>query len=333
MPCAQLSVLPPPPVGKSGWPWTEGSSVLPATMPDGREWPRVTVVTPSYNQVGFVEETLRSVLLQGYPNLQYLVLDGGSTDDSVAVIKKYAPWIDYWVSEPDGGQSAAINRGLEMGTGDFACWINSDDLLCQNALFEHATNVGFDAGVVYVGVCVLIKADSSLLFRRESGIHTLEDLLRVREVWRQGRNITQAEVLFPRQMALDVGALDVSNHYSMDYELWGKLFLAGAEFRNTGIPFGMFRKQPDQKTRDRIETTNSMVDSALRLLDQARDIPADTRDALRADLLAYRDEYPDLSWRNSNSRLARMGVPRPIGIRIRRLKNRIASLIQGLGSR
>jgi hypothetical protein len=329
MPCAQLSELPPSPVGRSGWPWTEGSSVLPARMPDGREWPRVTVVTPSYNQVDFVEETLRSVLLQGYPNLEYLVLDGGSTDGSLAVIQKYAPWIDYWVSEPDGGQSAAINRGLEMGTGDFACWINSDDLLCQNALLEHATKVGFDAGVVYLGVCALINADSSLLFLRESGIHTLEDLLRVREVWRQGRNITQAEVLFPRQMALDVGALDVSNHYSMDYELWGKLFLAGAEFRNTGIPFGMFRQQPDQKTRDRIATTNSMVDSALRLLDQARDMPADTRDALRADLLAYRDEYPDLSWRNSSGRLARMGVPRPIGLRIRRLKARLAGLLHG----
>lgn len=329
MPCAQLSELPPPPVGKSGWPWTEGSNVLPATMQDGRAWPRVTVVTPSYNQVDFVEETLRSVLLQGYPNLEYLVLDGGSTDGSVAVIEKYAPWIDFWVSEPDGGQSAAINRGVETGSGDFACWINSDDLLYQNGLYEHAGKVGFEAGVVYVGQCALIAADSSLLLLRESGIHTLEDLLRVREVWRKGRrNITQAEVLFPRQMFLDLGGLDVSNHYSMDYELWGRFFLAGAEFRNTGIPFGMFRKQPDQKTRDRIETTNSMVDSALKLLEQARGIPAETREALRADLLAYRAEYPDLVWRNSG-RLARMGVPRPIGMRIRRLKARLAGLIHG----
>lgn len=329
MPCAQLLELPPPPVGKSGWPWTEGSHLLPATMPDGRAWPRVTVVTPSFNQVDFVEETLRSVLLQGYPNLEYLVLDGGSTDGSVSVIEKYAPWIDHWVSEPDGGQSAAINRGLGLGTGEFACWINSDDVLYQNAFFEHANRVGFDPGVVYLGQCALIAADSSLLFVRESGIRNLEDLLRVRDVWRQGRNITQAEVLFPRQMFLDVGGLDVSNHLSMDYELWGKFFLAGAEFRNTGVPFGMFRQQPDQKTRDRIATTNSMVDSALRLLEQAHGIPADTREALRADLLAYRDEYPDLAWRKSGGRLARMGVPRPIGMRIRSLKARLAGLIRG----
>jgi glycosyltransferase involved in cell wall biosynthesis len=327
MPCVQLSDLPPPPPGRSGWPWTEGSHVVPDLAPDGREWPRVTVVTPSFNQVNFVEETLRSVLLQGYPNLEYLVLDGGSSDGSVDVIEKYSPWIDYWVSEPDGGQSAAINRGLERGTGGFACWINSDDLLHQDALFKQATRIGFERGVVYVGVCAVINADSSIRFLRESGIKTLEDLLRVREIWRKQRNITQAEVLFPRQMALDVGALDVENHYSMDYELWGNLFLAGAEFRNTGIPFGMFRLQPDQKTGNRIDTTCSMIDSALKLLDRARDLPAELRESLRDDLLAYRDEYPDLLWRNSRGRLARMGLPRSVGMPIRRFKNRIFEIL------
>jgi glycosyltransferase involved in cell wall biosynthesis len=158
-------------------------------MPDGREWPRVTVVTPSYDQVDFVEETLRLVLLQGYPSLEYLVLDGGSTDGSVAVIEKYAPWIDYGVSESDGGQSAAINRRLVVGRGGLACWINSDDLLYQNALFEHATKVGVDAGMVYVALCAHIAADSSQMSLRESGIRSLEDLLRVREV-RRGRHIT-----------------------------------------------------------------------------------------------------------------------------------------------
>ena len=114
----------------------------------------------------------------------------------------------------------------------------------------------------------------------------------------------------------------------MDYELWCRFFLEGAEFRNTGVPFGMFRQQPDQKTKDRIATTNSMVDSSLKLLDLARDVPGETREAHRADLLAYRAEYPDLVWRNSG-RLARMGVPRPIGMRIRRLKARLAGLIPG----
>ena len=82
-------------------------------MPDGGAWPCISVVTPSFNQARFLEGTLRSVLLQGYPNLEYFVLDGGSSDGSIDIIKKYAPWLTKWVSEPDGGQSAAINRGCD----------------------------------------------------------------------------------------------------------------------------------------------------------------------------------------------------------------------------
>jgi glycosyltransferase involved in cell wall biosynthesis len=306
--------------------------MLSGRAPDGREWPRVTVVTPSFNQADFIEETLRSVLLQGYPNLEYLVLDGGSTDGSVEVIKKYARWLDLWVSEPDGGQSAAINRGLKVGTGEFACWVNSDDLLCRDALFELASRAGFEEGMVYVGVCAVINTDSSIRSMRESAVHTLEDLLRVREKWRKGQNITQAEVLFPRQLALDVGALDVSNHFSMDYELWGKLLIARAEFRNTRIPFGMFRQHANQKTADRIQTTFSMVDSALKLLDQAYDIPLETRKELRSSLLAYREEYPELAWRNSG-RLARIGLPRSVVGRIRSLKEHLSKMIAGMALR
>src|SRR5688572_28969334 len=108
MRCPMLSDLPAPPPGKTGWPWTEETFQLPEAMPDGKRWPRISIVTPSYNQGQFIEETIRSVLLQCYPNLEYIVIDGGSTDDSVEIIEKYKSWLTYWVSEPDKGQVDAI---------------------------------------------------------------------------------------------------------------------------------------------------------------------------------------------------------------------------------
>src|SRR4029077_15848030 len=93
-----LHELPPPPSGCTGWPWTEESTRQESPLQSATPWPKITVITPSFNQRSFVEATIRSVLLQGYSNLEYLVLDGGSTDGTVDVIRKYARWLDYWVS-------------------------------------------------------------------------------------------------------------------------------------------------------------------------------------------------------------------------------------------
>lgn len=126
--------LPSVPVGKCGWPWTVEAPPVPPLRPDGSAWPRISVVTPSYNQGAFIEETIRSVLLQGYPNLEYIVIDGGSTDQTVDVIRRYEKWLTYWISEKDRGQSHAINKGLARATGELLNWINSDDLLLPGAL-------------------------------------------------------------------------------------------------------------------------------------------------------------------------------------------------------
>lgn len=142
--CPNLNELPPPdgktglPCGSGaiqrGWPWTEETPQLPDTMPDGRHWPRISIVTPSYNQGQFLEETIRSVLLQNYPNLEYIIIDGGSNDNSVEIIKKYEPWLTYWVSEKDNGQTNAINKGFDVAYGSIRGYLNSDDLLMPSAL-------------------------------------------------------------------------------------------------------------------------------------------------------------------------------------------------------
>lgn len=146
MRCPTLSELPPPPSGKTGWPWTQASPQPPDQMPDGAEWPKISIVTPNYNYGRFIEETIRSVLLQGYPNLEYIVIDGGSMDDSVEIIKKYQSYLTYWESKPDRGQTHAINKGLERATGEIFNWINSDDILMPGALLAIAQGIqGYDA--------------------------------------------------------------------------------------------------------------------------------------------------------------------------------------------
>src|SRR5262249_53204242 len=124
----RLVDLPRPPRGKTGWPWTMESAPVAERLPNDATWPKISIVTPSYNQGQFIEETIRSVLLQGYPNLQYIVMDGGSKDSTLNILRKYAHAIDFWTSAPDKGQAEAINKGFERANGDILAWLNSDDV-------------------------------------------------------------------------------------------------------------------------------------------------------------------------------------------------------------
>lgn len=292
--------------------------------------PRITIVTPSFNQGEFIEETIRSILLQGYPDLEYFVLDGGSTDDTVDIIKKYSPWITFWISEPDRGQSAAINRGLRMGSGSYATWINSDDMLCQDALGKLLPSIQPDGHVVYLGDCVNIDAHGNTLFIHRGRVYCFEDLVRVASVWRRGGYICQPEVLFPLGSALDVGALDEENHFTMDYEFWGRLFLAGATFHYTGVPFGMFRHHQGQKTFQHcIKQTESMLDDVEILLGRADSMSANIKREILADLQRYRKAYPKEHWKSSG-RLARIGLPPLVVTPIRQFRRAVEQRIGNL---
>lgn len=115
-----------------GWPWTQETPADVYTS--SPSWPKISIVTPSYNQGIYIEETIRSVVLQNYPNLEFIVIDGGSSDETVSILKKYDQWITYWISEKDRGQSHAINKGIEKCSGDIFNWLNSDDYLAPGAL-------------------------------------------------------------------------------------------------------------------------------------------------------------------------------------------------------
>jgi glycosyltransferase involved in cell wall biosynthesis len=326
MRCPSLSELPAPPPGRTGWPWTEESRQMPERMSETQSAPRVTIVTPSFNQGRFIEEAIRSILLQGYPDLEYFVLDGGSTDSTVEIIRKYSRWIDFWVSEPDRGQSAAINRGLRMGSGVYAAWINSDDMLCRNALADHFLSRGIKEDVVYIGDCVHVDELSNILITNRGRVHSFEELVRIRSVWRSGGGIDQPAVLFPLELALRVGGLKEGNHNTMDYELWGEFFLAGARVQYTGRPFGVFRRHNSQKTKDSLKQTRSLLETATALIARQNCLSAEIKHEILTDLQAYRDAYPEKLWKGSG-RLARLGLPRGIVIPMRNLKVKVLCIV------
>ena len=252
MRCPPLNELPPPPPGKTGWPWTEESAPLPDHMPDGNAWPRITVVTPSFNQGQFVEETIRSILLQGYPNLEYLILDGASTDNSVEVIKKYAPWLSYWVSEPDRGQSHAINKGMNQASGEIVAWLNSDDLYLSGALERvariwHKQQTHWVVGKIRVGEFLESAETKTLRLSSSRKFLEIAAFWLVRE--RNLRTFTQPEVFMSLRAWKAVGGLSENLNIAMDYHLWAKLAAIG--YVPTYLPeeIAFFRIQRNQKTQ------------------------------------------------------------------------------------
>ena len=215
-----LATLPAPPPDRTGWPWTEPVPPLPPLMPDGTPWPRITIVTPSYNQARYLEATLRSALLQGYPNLEILVLDGGSTDDSVRIIRKYDKWLAYWVSERDGGQPVAINRGLGRATGAVLTWLNSDDILTPGALRRVALLVrARPEAVAWVGACFRFDTAGRItdtIFPRGLDRASLAD-------WGGKGFFYQPSCFISARAWQKIGTLDQRLEYGFDVDLWLKL--------------------------------------------------------------------------------------------------------------
>jgi len=242
--CPTLTELPSSPPGKTGWPWTEEGEQLPDTMPSGKPWPRVSIVTPSYNQGQFIEETIRSVLLQGYPNLEYIIIDGGSTDGSVDIIRKYEPWLMYWVSEPDAGQADAINKGFAKATGDMIAWLNSDDCYVNGALrLVGETVVRCPGGDVIHGHAQFIDEHSRVMRFNRTRPHDLKMLMQ-----KQGMPAAQPSIFTRRSWLDEVGYLNPRWHYAFDLAFFMSIALAGAHFQMLDEVLGQFRVHPASKT-------------------------------------------------------------------------------------
>jgi glycosyltransferase involved in cell wall biosynthesis len=178
------------------------------------EYPRVTIITPSYNQADFIEQTIRSVLEQNYPNLEYMIVDGGSTDGSVEIIRRYAGQLAWWVSEKDSGQAEAINKGFARASGEFVAWVNSDDLLQPGAILAavEAFQQHPEAGLVYGDVLAINGAGQAINLMKFAP-YRLEDLMAFKVICQPG-------VTMRRAVLEQAGYLDARMHYMLDHHLW-----------------------------------------------------------------------------------------------------------------
>jgi glycosyltransferase involved in cell wall biosynthesis len=238
--------LPAPPPGRKGWPWTTDLPLPFGGLVDNQTSPRVTVVTPSFNQGQFIEETLRSVLLQGYPNLEYIVIDGGSTDGSVDTIRRYEPWLSFWVSEKDRGQAHAINKGFERSTGSLLGWLNSDDILLPDALSRVAAASGRAPQAIILGDVMHISATGKPLQVVQQRNVTLRNIV---EIWNQDRQITwqQPGTYVPRHHFAQVGGADENLRFVFDLD-WMCRLLRVAPVTYLHSEIASFRLHPDSKT-------------------------------------------------------------------------------------
>lgn len=205
-------------------------------------YPKISIVTPSYNQGQYLEETILSVIGQNYPNLEYIIIDGGSTDGSIDVIKKYEKYITYWVTERDGGQAEAINKGFSKSTGEIMGWINSDDVYLPGILN-------------YISSIVDVK-QSKLIFGNSIHFNETEDFMWGSNVTREAEkyNITlvdyiiQPSCFWTRNAWESTGKLSEVLHYGFDWDWFIRAKIAGVDFKPTSKYLSLYRIHNQHKS-------------------------------------------------------------------------------------
>lgn len=228
-------------------------------MYDDSLWPRISIVTPSYNQGQFIEDTIQSILIQEYPDLEFIIIDGGSTDNSVEIIKKYENNLTFWVSESDGGQYDAINRGFSKTTGEIMAWLNSDDKYTPWTFSVVGDIFRTHPEVEWVTTLYPLSWDEKgrAVACSYIGGFNHQSFLRGGNLpgrrW-YARSWIQQESTFWRRSLWERagGYIDTNFEFAGDFELWARFF-QNAEFYAIASPLAGFRHHKTQKTRDHME--------------------------------------------------------------------------------
>lgn len=251
--------------GSGQWPFAAPESPpLPPTLPSGKPWPKVSIVTPTRNQGRYLEETILSVLHQNYPSVEHIVVDGASTDETPAILARYRERLAVVISEPDGGQSQAINKGMSRASGHILTWLNGDDMLAPGALAAVALAADLSGADMIAGVCRLCREgsiESQHLTSCAPGPLPLDLLLDLDQSWHAGRFFIQPEVMFTREIWLRAGAcVDERLTYAMDYELWLRFARAKASLHVIGREVAWFRLHAGQKISARANVARELTE-------------------------------------------------------------------------
>jgi glycosyltransferase involved in cell wall biosynthesis len=206
-------------------------------------YPKISIVTASYNQGQFIEETIQSVLNQNYPNLEYIVIDGGSTDNSVEVIKKYQMHFTYWVSEKDKGQANAINKGLKLCTGDIFNWLNSDDYLQPGALHKIAEAFVNEQVQIVAGKVRNFSIDAEEIIPNQN--LSAKGLM----CWEHGVKFVQPGVWMRRALIEQCGGIDEQFHYAFDWDLYIRYLYCFPQVKELDDLVVHFRLHDNSKTQ------------------------------------------------------------------------------------
>jgi glycosyltransferase involved in cell wall biosynthesis len=244
--------------------------------------PLVSIITPSYNQARYLEQTIQSVLVQGYPSLEYIIVDGGSTDGSQAIIHKYAGQLAWWVSEPDLGQADALNKGLRRARGEVIAWLNSDDVYLPGAIGAavRALEANPAAGMVF-GDAITIDEQGLELNRLVFGDWGLQELMRFR--------IICQPAVFMRRFAMEqAGGLDPSYHFLLDHHLWMRI-AQRSPVRHVVDSWAAARHHPAAKNVSQAAGFGQEAFRILQWMDEQPDLqPRLQKDRRRIEAGAYR---------------------------------------------